>query len=246
MHKSNFYFLSILSFFLSFSINAQTSFSASPQLITAYQSANIFVFYSYTQFENLTNDTLQMRWIRTKIEGTQSIGQGGGGNSAVWDIAVQDPNNFYMPANKLDSADFFLPPITGSTDKFILQLFPNMAAGDLYAEFMFFPIENPTDTLTVVFDYTAFDPTTTATNYLEKDSFMEIFPNPTTDFVFLRNNSYQKIKIGLLNSNGKILDVFDMHENEFREFNLTRFNKGIYFVKIEKEGKIDIQKIIRN
>lgn len=246
MHRLIFFTLIIFSQIFSFSSHAQTTFSATPKVVTAYKSANIFVFYGYSQFENLTNDTLQMRWVKTKIESAHPIGGAGGGGSEFWEIAIQDPNNFYNPANKLDSADFFLPPMTGSTDKFILQLFPNMAAGDLKVEFSFFPINDPTDTLTVTFDYTAFDPNMTNTEELEQKSFVEISPNPTSDYIFLKNKYHQSIEVSLFNLEGKLLQVFDLKETENRTLDLTHLKKGMYFLKISDGMHLEVRKLVKN
>jgi len=180
------YLLPLLLLLTTGNINAQDNFTCTPEFVQATKPANNFVFYDYTQFENLTNDSLEMRWVLVSLIAPD----GHGGIISMpdtWEIGIQDPTNSYIPANGIDSADFVLPPVTGSIDKFIFQVYPNETEGQVVATYKFFPLNDPTDITEVTFDFTAapFTPDTTNTNLeaIHKNEKITLYPNPTTSIL---------------------------------------------------------------
>ena len=93
---------SLLIFSLIGTVNVQSSFSVSADIVFAEKPANYFVFYNYIEFQNNTSDTLQMRWKKVEI-----ICSNPGEPGNIWDVGIQDHVNFYNPANFLDFRSIF-------------------------------------------------------------------------------------------------------------------------------------------
>lgn len=179
---------------------SQTSFSLTPSIVYAEKPKTNFVMYNYATLENLTGDTLQMRWVKKSVV-TGGTGHGGG-DLDNWIIAVQDPDNFHSPANDLDSADFRLLPVASFTDKFLLHLHPNNTAGSLVVTFKVFPIANPTDSAIVSFNYTVLD-VASAVAELDSNAGIAIYPNPATEHVLLRNTAQETLDVTWVSPDGK-------------------------------------------
>ena len=221
-------------------IAGQSSFSISPELVIAEKPATNFVFYNYTQFENHTNDTLYMRWVRTSTIIQDINGNPGGGDFGDWSIAIQDPNTFYNPAIGLDSADFFLPPVTGSTDKFILQIFPNLQPGYLTMTFDFFPINDPSDVQTVQFEYTVTAVPTSVQELYEKNLFA-VFPNPVQKSFQIENQDRLDFPSQLISPDGKVVRKWESYQEHY---SIEGVLPGTYFLSIQVKGKQIIRSII--
>ena len=228
-----------------FGATAQESFSATPETVVVVKPADFFVFYNYTQFENLTDDTLQMRWVKTEIVANNTTVGHGQDVMGNWTTAIQDPNFFHNPADGVDSADFYLPPVTGVTDKFILQLFPNDEAGTLLVRFKFFPVNNPADSLIVTFDYTATAVVSSTTEPGLASGFW-VYPNPTSGqaIVYLPGRS---------SNPGLNAELTDMLGNKYwtksvagnsLELSLADFPSGIYLLTLFNEQYFATKRIV--
>lgn len=218
---------------------AQNSFSVSADTVFAVKPSDYFVFYNYIELGNNTSDTLQMRW--EKIE---SICSNPGEPGNIWDIGIQDHVNFYNPANYLLNGNFFIPTITGSTDKFLLHLFPNDLAGHLVVKFKFYPIDNPSDTAIVVFDYTVTEVVGVEDFFVENN--FKIAPNPSTQFFNISNNSTQNSSISVFDAQGKVLKFVALNASETKRIDSSSWPNGVYFVKIDCDGKSGLKQIVVN
>lgn len=236
MKKSN-YFLLFALFFNSIHSQAQVSFSATPTLIEAVKPSNYFVFYNYSQFENLSGDTLQMRWVRTEL--TTSLG---GSELGDWTLALNDPQNAFLNGIP-DSADFVLLPVSTSTDKFIYQMFPNDQAGSILTRFRIFPIDNPADSVTLTFDYTSVDPVS-STNESNQIWSKNIYPNPVSDWLEINNPYGQKINGQLFTSDGRPIFDFEIDGNDKQSFDTSSLTDGVYFLSLEKEGNYHLKRLV--
>lgn len=72
------------------------------------------------------------------------------------------------------------------------------------------------------------------------DSPISIFPNPTSDYLFIQNAAHASIR--LYDMNGKELLSFENADNHCR-IPIERLSAGIYFVKISHHNNIITQKI---
>lgn len=229
------YLLPLLLLLITDNIKAQDNFTCTPEFIQAIKPANNFVFYDYTQFENLTNNNLEMRWVLV------SIGTIDGHGDIIpmpntWEIGIQDPTNSYIPANGIDSADFVLPPMTGSTDKFIFQVYPNETEGQIIATYKFYPINDPTDFTEVVFDFTAApftpDTTNTALEAIHKTEKITLYPNPTTDFLHIETQ--ENIKTwSIYDTKGKLLQQAKIVPQKKATIPIHNLPSNTYLIKCE-------------
>ncbi len=83
-----------------------------------------------------------------------------------------------------------------------------------------------------------------ANEKFERNGF-SLFPNPTNDRVFLRNNNSLEIsKIEIYSVSGKLLQT---QNNNFNEISLENFSSGLYFAKIYSQNEVSESfKIVKN
>ena len=198
-----------------------------------------FVFYNYIELGNNTDDTLYMHW-----EKTETICSNPGEPGNIWNIGIQDHVNFYNPANHLESGNFFIPTITGSTDKFLLHLFPNNLAGRLVVKFKFYPIDNPSDSVSVVYDYTVTEVVGIEDFFVENN--FVVNPNPASQYFYITNQSTQKSVISIFDAHGKRLQNISLGISETEQIDCSRYPNGVYFVKIDCGGKSGLKRILVN
>lgn len=221
------------------SLAAQNSFSATPELVIAEKPANLFVFYNYAEFLNLTGDTLEMRWVQTEL--TTSLG---GDEMGDWTTAITDPENMYNP-NDRDSADFTLLPTPQTTDKFIYQLFPHQQPGTLTTKFKFYPVNDPVDSLVITFQYTATDPSTPARETAQTID-VEVFPNPAANRCQVSNRTDGPLNCQLMGSTGQRIESFQIGPNGLKTLDLSTLPAGIFHLKFEQDGSIMYRQISIN
>jgi hypothetical protein len=224
-------------------LSTAQSFTATPTFVTAVKPASFFVFYNYTQLENLTDDTLHMRWVKTETLINPGAGHGTSTDMGSWVTSILDPSNSYDPANDLDSADFYLGPEVSSTDKFIFHLFPNLQAGNLVVKFKLFPVANPSDSISLTFDYTATPVTTGLAESLADDRIF-LYPNPAATRFYLDNLTGKPQTVWLLNPAGQVLNSFLLKQNEVGEINCAGLPPGSYYLKYQFEQSVFFKKLI--
>ncbi|MGL4597856.1 MAG: T9SS type A sorting domain-containing protein, partial [Bacteroidia bacterium] len=78
------------------------------------------------------------------------------------------------------------------------------------------------------------------------DALLQIFPNPTSDQLVVKLRNQQQIdRIRMLNASGQL--VFSQaYTNNETVLDLKNFPAGIYVLEIESEGKILVQKFVKN
>ena len=91
-------------------------------------------------------------------------------------------------------------------------------------------------------------PLTTSTTNAKKAYQIDIYPNPTEDYIYIRSAAPENIQFNLLNSYGQSL----IQENSFsvsfgREIDIKKYPAGVYFLQIkDAQGKlIETKKIIK-
>ncbi len=75
-----------------------------------------------------------------------------------------------------------------------------------------------------------------------KDSLAKVYPNPVTKELQIQNQHDAKLK--LFNING-YLELEEEISSDNYEVNIEGLNSGIYFLKIIKEGQIEVEKIVK-
>lgn len=79
---------------------------------------------------------------------------------------------------------------------------------------------------------------------LSKSEF-KIFPNPTSDFINVHLEESGDTKVSIIDGIGNIIRKQNFVENEF-SVNVMNLNKNVYFIKLEREGKVLTRKFIKN
>ena len=80
----------------------------------------------------------------------------------------------------------------------------------------------------------------------ESKSFLNIYPNPTTDKIIVEGNLSQNGKILLQDKLGKIIFTRDVKSNSFKiTINMSKYANGIYFLKIESQDIQSIKKLVK-
>ena len=73
---------------------------------------------------------------------------------------------------------------------------------------------------------------------------IEVYPNPSTGFFQLKTN--ENINFSLKNLEGKELFLKQIKTESGFEFDLTSYEKGIYFLSLESNSEIRIITIIKD
>lgn len=72
---------------------------------------------------------------------------------------------------------------------------------------------------------------------------LRIYPNPSTDFVYFTTAEYSSIRI--FDNTGKELKASLSKTEDTYQLDIREFNKGIYFVQIQKDNQTKISKIVK-
>ncbi len=216
---------------------SQSSFSITPDTVKGTKDQDIFVMYNYAEFENLAGATTHMRWVRTSIWREQ--GDSTSNTLGAWDIGIYDPSNTYLQANQLDSANFVLPAVTSTNDKFILHLYPNNQPGRLWVRFRIFPPNNPADSASVVFDYTVLE-LNSASSEQAAALGLEVFPNPASDWISLRNKAAEPLHLTWVNAQGQRLPTFQLQPGETKQEALQAMPAGLWWLWVKNGERVFI------
>ena len=88
------------------------------------------------------------------------------------------------------------------------------------------------------------DATSLLENQLSAEQF-NLFPNPTSDFLYIENNSLaNQIRVSILDIQGKEIFNNSYNSGETIALDLVHLNKGIYIVKLANENSVVFKKII--
>jgi hypothetical protein len=73
---------------------------------------------------------------------------------------------------------------------------------------------------------------------------IDIFPNPTNDFVFIKNKANESLGINIYNLNGILLNS-EVSNKEITRISLETLGSGVYFLKIVNDKTAKTFKIIK-
>ena len=83
-------------------------------------------------------------------------------------------------------------------------------------------------------------------NEMELNNAFEIYPNPVSDKVFVKQATHSKIAhITIINKNGKVVKSFNISE-KIHSFDVEDLVPGIYFIKAETEKGSSVKKIVKH
>ncbi|MFK7948275.1 MAG: T9SS type A sorting domain-containing protein [Saprospiraceae bacterium] len=92
-----------------------------------------------------------------------------------------------------------------------------------------------------------FPPVSTST--ISDDFNINIFPNPATDFVNIEVNDliiHSPIIIEVINTVGQVKQRLSIDNNNQIQVPVYHLPKGIYFLRMEIDGKIVVRKFMKN
>ena len=223
---------------LTFTLKGQNSFSVNRTTIELVKPSSFFVMYDPVEIRNLTENPLSLRWKRL------SNGHGQTNPPEAWEIAVQDPSNYYNPATSIDSADFVLLTGDSSISFFILQLFPNSTDGNHTYYYQIHNPENPNEfiNLTFIFSVTP----VSDIQHVNQIPGISLFPNPTSFPLSIQNNTRSKLQFRLFNIKGELKAQAIVNSNSSGNLGESQLPKGLYFLyaRSNTEHRQWIQKII--
>lgn len=88
---------------------------------------------------------------------------------------------------------------------------------------------------------------TLSNSEFQYDDLLKIFPNPANQYIYLDlNSSNKKAEIFIYNTNGKCLKTMKFENRQILQIDINDFQKGIYFIKINIDGALFTDKIIKN
>jgi hypothetical protein len=73
---------------------------------------------------------------------------------------------------------------------------------------------------------------------------MMVYPNPAKDFVKLSAISGHLSVVKIYNSLGMLVEEIEVNADEV-EINLSGYNAGVYFINIETENGVAVEKVIK-
>ncbi len=86
---------------------------------------------------------------------------------------------------------------------------------------------------------------TSGINDIFSKSNISIYPNPANDLIFIENHN-NELRIEISNSVGQIVYKTQLNTSEtIRQIDISGFAKGIYFLKVQNEENISVQKFIK-
>lgn len=77
--------------------------------------------------------------------------------------------------------------------------------------------------------------TNSSSEKIAEDLSLNIFPNPTTDFVNITSESTDEINLTLIDASGKIIQNLKHNSNQ-TQIDFTRLNSGTYFIVAQSEN----------
>ena len=78
-------------------------------------------------------------------------------------------------------------------------------------------------------------------NELEKEYDWEVFPNPTSDIIYLKGDLHNVVEIKIVDMNGIVL----LKEKNLTKFNVSSLVSGTYFIRFIRNNKVEQQKFIK-
>jgi hypothetical protein len=73
---------------------------------------------------------------------------------------------------------------------------------------------------------------------------IKIFPNPANDYLTVVLNDNSGTSISIIDAVGKVLEVLPQSLSNTVNLNLGNYPNGVYFLRVERQGRVDIKKFI--
>lgn len=83
----------------------------------------------------------------------------------------------------------------------------------------------------------------TSTNDINKTDALAVYPNPTTDLVFLRADA-NITEVRVSNYLGQLVEVYQMNETQ-SNIDMSQYNDGVYFLEVTTTGGVHTIKVVK-
>lgn len=226
----------ILSLFLVFSVlailDAQSSIIVSPNPVQETFSVDLSDQFVLTDskavIRNNSETQVRLKWVLEVVEAPEG-----------WEVSVCDNNACYTPniISNIDASIGINAPLVlmpGDTSLLDARVLPNFVGGSGKVKVHLSMSDDPDNVfLTVDYEITVQDQTTSVSE-VEKNK-IRIFPNPTSDYIQLTNNSIVD-HLDIYNVVGRKVRSFQA--NFGGRYDISNLPNGLYLVSLmnEKEG----------
>jgi hypothetical protein len=86
-----------------------------------------------------------------------------------------------------------------------------------------------------------------STNIMEtsvNNNVFKVFPNPTHDYINIKLMNNKEATFDILNMNGQLISKICIH-NGYGQIDISEYNKGIYFIRLNVNGYIQSKRIVK-
>lgn len=183
---------------------------------------------SQVDFKNITGDSIRLKWKVLE----RNIPSG-------WDYSMCD----YATCRDmfLDSAEYTMYPIESSFNAYLwFHILPH-SVGSAVLKVYVYDIKYPSNGETIIWTVNSI----TGINELNTSLRFSMFPNPASEYLNIQgdNINLKGASISLYNTLGKEVMHSICSANSFK-LDLTSFNEGIYFVRVNTQEGYATRKII--
>lgn len=209
------------------SVSAQEMLSISPEIVEKTfvedLSDQLLDLEVHARVTNNSDEMLQLRWVRETMEKPDS-----------WQTQVCDNNLCYAPIVSTNydpdlGVDMAVNLEAGASFDLIFHILPKGSAG--YGEFVlpfyYYPDQDTSVLASVTFQITVEDLTTDVDE--ETKAQLKVFPNPTTDYVELTDNSVVDEMV-IYNLLGREVRSFNVLNG--RRYEVADLPNGMYLVSL--------------
>ncbi len=84
---------------------------------------------------------------------------------------------------------------------------------------------------------------TIRSTFFDKNKILSIFPNPTSNSIFLKNHGGGRVSI--FNVNGQMVFQNNFEKNEVTEISIPSLTKGIYFLKVRHKDEVKVFRFLK-
>ena len=199
----------------------------------------------------ITNSTYAFLSMRDGDQFAKKFGGATGDDPDYYFLTIKAFSNGVLST---DSIDFYLADyrFTDNTQDFLidewtfLDLTPLGAVDSLQftvssSDVGQFGINTPT--YFCMDNFTTSDGIVSADDIFKEDLF-EIYPNPTSDFIFIENKEAKEFEVSILNLDGKRI-YNNTFSNTHEQIQLSHLANGIYFVEIRNGERSGTQRLIK-
>ena len=200
---------------------------------------------------HITNSTYAFLSMRDGDQFAKKFGGATGDDPDFYFLTIKGFQNGALTA---DSVDFYLADFrsTDNTEDFIIDEWTFVDLTSLGAvDSLQFTVSSSdvgqfginTPTYFCMDNFITSDGTVSADDIFEENLF-DIYPNPTSDFIFIENNNTEEFEVSVFDLFGKRI-YNDVFSNSHEQINLAGLANGVYLVEIRNGERRGTKRIVK-